>query len=187
MEVRVLGGTEAERNHAVELVVTWLENYQGITGVNHSEALKDPQLNVIPQLHWLAKYNLTVADLSNALRIGFDGDSVTSTWLGDQEVDIRVLLNEHNRHFEVLNTTKIYTQGGQQIPLSRLATIEQLEIPRQIRHYNGEREVTVSAEISDDNISLLVWSDALIKAWQGNMLRVSQLTLAARQKARMKP
>ena len=167
VEVRVLGGTESERNQTVDLVMAWLEDYQGVTSINHSEALKDPQLNIVPQYHWLAKYNLTVTDLSNALRVGFDGNSVTSTWLGDQEVDIRVVLDEQFRDIEKLKTTKIYTADGQQVPLSRLATVEQIEIPRLIKHYNGEREVTVSAGLSDESISSVALADELVAELAG--------------------
>ncbi|KAA8681541.1 efflux RND transporter permease subunit [Vibrio gigantis] len=167
VEVRVLGGTESERNQTVDLVMAWLEDYQGVTNINHSEALKDPQLNIVPQYHWLAKYNLTVTDLSNALRVGFDGNSVTSTWLGDQEVDIRVVLDEQFRDIEKLKTTKIYTTDGQQVPLSRLAMVEQIEIPRLIKHYNGEREVTVSAGLSDENISSVALADELVTELAG--------------------
>ncbi|WP_061015695.1 efflux RND transporter permease subunit [Vibrio splendidus] len=167
VEVRVLGGTESERNQTVDLVMAWLEDYQGVTSINHSEALKDLQLNIVPQYHWLAKYNLTVSDLSNALRVGFDGNSVTSTWLGDQEVDIRVVLDEQFRDIEKLKTTKIYTADGQQVPLSRLATVEQIEIPRLIKHYNGEREVTVSAGLSDESISSVALADELVAELAG--------------------
>lgn len=167
VEVRVLGGTEDERNQTVKLVMNWLKNYQGVNSINHSESLKDPQLNIVPQYHWLAKYNLTVTDLSNALRVGFDGNRVTSTWLGDQEVDIRVVLDEKFRDIEKLKTTKIYTADGDQVPLSRLAKVEQIQIPRLIKHYNGEREVTVSAALSDENISPVALSSELLTELAG--------------------
>lgn len=167
VEVRVLGGTEDERNQTVELVMNWLKSYQGVTSINHSESLRDPQLNIVPQYHWLAKYNLTVTDLSNALRVGFDGNRVTSTWLGDQEVDIRVVLDEKFRDIEKLKTTKIYTADGDQVPLSRLAKVEQIQIPRLIKHYNGEREVTVSAALSDENISPVALSSELLTELAG--------------------
>ncbi|KAB0301506.1 efflux RND transporter permease subunit [Vibrio fortis] len=167
VEVRVLGGTVDERNQTVELVMNWLKSYQGVTSINHSESLKDPQLNIVPQYHWLAKYNLTVTDLSNALRVGFDGNRVTSTWLGDQEVDIRVVLDEKFRDIEKLKTTKIYTADGDQVPLSRLAKVEQIQIPRLIKHYNGEREVTVSAALSDENISPVALSSELLTELAG--------------------
>ncbi len=116
---------------------------------------------------WLEQINLTVTDLSNALRVGFDGNQVTSTWLGDQEVDIRVVLDEQFRDIDKLNTTKIYTPDGHPVPLSRLATVEQIQIPRLIKHYNGEREVTVSAALSDEKISPLALSNELLAALDG--------------------
>ncbi|KII76470.1 efflux RND transporter permease subunit [Vibrio renipiscarius] len=167
VEIRVLGGTGSERNQAVEMVMAWLNNDAGVTSVNHSEALKDPQLNIVPQYHWLAKYHLTVTDLSNALRVGFDGSNVTSTWLGDQEVDIRVVLDGRFRELAQLKTTKIYTADGLAIPLNRVATIEKIEIPRLIKHYNGEREVTVSAALSDASLSPLALSNQLLNELAG--------------------
>lgn len=167
VEIRVLGGTGEQRNQAVVLVSDWLKKQQGIAGVTNNEALKDPQLNIVPQYDWLAKYNLTVSDLSSALRVAFDGDSVSSTWLGDQEVDIRVILDEKYRDIEKLKTTKIYTAEGKQVPLSRLATVEQIEAPRLIKHYNGEREVTVTAQITDDNLSPGALSEQLVTELAG--------------------
>lgn len=167
VEIRVLGGTMAEREEAVILVSEWLIQQQGISGVTNNEVLKDPQLNIVPQYDWLAKYNLTVSDLSSALRVAFDGDSISSTWLGDQEVDIRVILDEQYRDIEKLKSTKIYTAEGKQVPLSRLATVETIEAPRLIKHYNGEREVTVTAQITDDEVSPVTLSEQLITALEG--------------------
>ncbi|MFM2587778.1 efflux RND transporter permease subunit [Vibrio sp. TBV020] len=167
VEIRVLGGTTTERDQAVTLVSDWLNKQSRISGVTNNEALKDPQLNIVPQYDWLAKYNLTVSDLASALRIAFDGDSVTSTWLGDQEVDIRVILNEEHRDFEKLKTTKIYTAEGKHVPLSRLAKVEEIEAPRLIKHYNGEREVTVTAQITDESLSPVTLSEQLVTELAG--------------------
>ncbi|NOI79390.1 efflux RND transporter permease subunit [Vibrio tubiashii] len=162
VEIRVLGGTNDERDQTVALVSNWLNAQAGITGVTNNEALKDPQLNIVPQYDWLAKYHLTASDLASALRVAFDGNSVTSTWLGDQEVDIRVILDEQHRDLDKLKTTKIYTSSGQQVPLSRLAKVEQIEAPRLIKHYNGEREVTVTAQIRNDSVSSVMISEQLL-------------------------
>lgn len=166
-EIRVLGGSHSEREQAVDLVSSWLSKQHGIAGITNSEALKDPLLNIVPQYDWLVKYGLTVSELSSTLRVAFDGDSVSSTWLGDQEVDIRVILDEPYRELEKLKITKIYTPDGQQVPLSRLAKIEQVEAPRLIKHYNGEREVTVTAQITDDTISSVTLSQNLVRELAG--------------------
>lgn len=162
VEVRVLGGTDQERQEAVSMVTQWLLEQQGLSNVTDSEALKDPQLRIVPQHQWLARYGLTVADLSNTLRVAFDGDKVTSTWLGTREVDIRMILDEGYRSLERLATTKIYTQEGRQVPLSRLARAEQIETPRLIKHYNGLSEVTVTAQIVDESLSSVTLANQLL-------------------------
>lgn len=167
VEIRVLGGTTAEREHAVKIVSNWMIEHPGLTKVSNSEALREPQLNIVPQYQWLAKYNLSVTDLSNTLHLAFEGNTDTSTWVADEEVDIRVILDEPYRDIHKLNTTKVYTPDGQNVPLSRLARIEPFESPQMIKHYNGEREITVSAEISDDSVSPVALSDELVTALKG--------------------
>ncbi|CAG22960.1 hypothetical protein PBPRB1088 [Photobacterium profundum SS9] len=167
--MRVMNGTQQERNDAVSLVTDWLKTQQGLDKVTHNEALKDPQLQIIPQYEWLARYNLTVADLASTLRIAFKGDTVTSTWLGDQEIDLRVILNEDYRTIERLSTTKIYTADGVQVPLSRLAKVANIEAPRLIQHYNGNREVTVTAQITDETLSSVALSETMLSELQGQL------------------
>ncbi len=167
VEVRVMGGMQSERDAAVMLVMNWLNTQQGLTNVTHNEALKDPQLQILPQYEWLARYGLTVADLASTLRIAFEGDTVATTWLGDQEVDLRVIMDEAYRKLEKLSTTKIYTANGVQVPLSRLAKVEQIEAPRLIQHYNGDREVTVTAQITDENLTSVALSQTMFKELQG--------------------
>lgn len=169
VEVRVMNGTPQERNDAVSLITNWLNTQRGLDKVTHNEALKDPQLQIIPQYEWLARYNLTVADLASTLRIAFEGDAVTSTWIGDQEIDLRVILKEDYRTIEKLATTKIYTADGVQVPLSRLAKVEHIEAPRLIQHYNGDREVTVTAQITDETLSSVALSETMLTELQSQL------------------
>ncbi|KJY69178.1 efflux RND transporter permease subunit [Vibrio nigripulchritudo] len=153
VEIRVIGNEQVEREHAVSLVQSWMQEHQGLDTVTNSESLKDTQLKIIPQHEWLARYNLTVQDLARTLRIAFDGEQVTSTWLADEEVNLRVILTKEYRNLQKLSTTKIYTANGEQVPLSRLATVEQYDSPREILHYNGDRQIMVTAQIIDENLT----------------------------------
>lgn len=153
VEVRVIGNDGKHRNQAVNAVVEWMQQQERLDKVTNNEALKDPQLQIVPQYEWLARYGLTVNDLATTLRIAFDGDSVTSTWLGDEEVNLRVLMDEDHRNLEKLRNTKIYTANGTQVPLNRLAKIESVQAPRQRLHFNGERQVVVTAQIINDNLT----------------------------------
>ncbi|MGR5276127.1 efflux RND transporter permease subunit [Vibrio rotiferianus] len=162
LEVRVISSNTEEREEAVELVMAWMQKHDGLDKVSNNEVLTDPQLQIIPQYEWLARYGLTVQDLATTLRVAFDGDNVTSTWIGDQEVDIRVLLDKQYRNIDKLKTTKIYMPNGATVPLSRLAKIKKIDAPREILHYRGDRQVVVNSQITDDNISSSEISQALL-------------------------
>ncbi|SON52564.1 efflux RND transporter permease subunit [Vibrio tapetis] len=175
VEIRVISNNHAERNEALAMVTGWMAQQPSIDKVKHNEALTDPQLQILPQHEWLARYNLTVQDLAVTLRIAFDGENVTSTWIGDQEVNLRVLLDEQHRSLEKLQTTKISTPSGAQVPLSRLAKVQEVQAPREILHYGGDRQVLVSAQIVDDNLSPGLLSSQLTDALAskvGNTVRL---------------
>ena len=153
VEIRVIGKEIADRDAAVERLMQWMRDRDGLDKVTNSEALKDPQLQIVPQYEWLARYGLTVNDLATTLRIAFDGDSVTTTWLGDEEVNLRVLLDNEHRSLEKLVNTNIYTSTGEQVPLKRLAVVKSVQAPREIQHFNGDRQVLVTAQITDEELS----------------------------------
>jgi len=164
VEVRVIGNNKKDRDLAVAAVIDWMLQQQGLDKVTHSELLKDPQLQIIPQYEWLARYGLTVNDLATTLRIAFDGDSVTSTWVGDEEINLRVLMDSNNRTLAKLRNTKIYTASGLQVPLNRLAKVETIQAPRQLMHFNGERQVIVTAQITDNALTPNVITNELATA-----------------------
>ncbi|MGF1702030.1 efflux RND transporter permease subunit [Photobacterium makurazakiensis] len=153
VEVRVIGHNQTARNKAVAMISEWLTAHPALDKVSHNEALQDQQLQIIPQYEWLARYGLTVNDLASTLRIAFDGESISTTWIGDEEVGLRVILLEQYRNLDELRNTKIYTADGSQVPLSRLANVEYVETPRLLLHFNGDRQVLVTAQIIDDALT----------------------------------
>ena len=169
VEVRVIGNNKQDRDLAVTEVMNWMQQRQGLDKISNSEALKDPQLQIIPQYEWLARYGLTVNDLATTLRIAFDGDSVTSTWIGDEEINLRVIMDSNNRTLVKLSNTKIYTATGLQIPLNRLAKVESIQAPRQLQHFNGERQVIVTAQITDDKLASNIITNELSAALQSKL------------------
>ncbi|PSW22851.1 AcrB/AcrD/AcrF family protein [Photobacterium swingsii] len=159
VEIRVISNNHDAREQAAAQVMTWLAEYPSRDGkaslinITTNETLKDPQLQIKPQYEWLARYGLTVNDLATTLRVAFDGDQVSSTWLGDEEVDLRVIMAEKYRTADMLANTKIYTATGDQVPLSRLAKVESVMAPRKILHFNGDRQLLVTAQLADENLS----------------------------------
>lgn len=169
VEVRVIGQNKHSRDQAVAMVSQWLENYPGLSHVTNNEQLKDQQIEIVPQYQWLSRYGLTVEDLATTLRIAFDGEKVSTTWIGDEEVGLRVILAEKSRNLAQLRNTKIYTADGGQVPLSRLATVEYTQAERTILHFNGDRQVLVTAQVDGNDLDPDEITDDLWLAVQGSL------------------
>ncbi|MDA0148221.1 efflux RND transporter permease subunit [Vibrio sp. LaRot3] len=169
VEVRVIGQNQESRDQAVKVVEEWLEQYPGLSNVTNNEELKDQQLEIIPQYVWLARYGLTVDDLATTLRVAFDGEKVTSTWIGDEEVGLRVILTEQYRNLDELRNTKIYTADGTQVPLSRLAHVRYTQAERIVLHFNGDRTVLVTAQVDGSGLDPDAITEELWEAVKDNI------------------
>ncbi|WP_135381804.1 efflux RND transporter permease subunit [Vibrio tasmaniensis] len=167
IEVRVMGGNKEERDQAVSIVTSWLAQQESVYDITHNELLKDPQLKVVPQYEWMARYGVTVSELASTLRMAFEGEAVTSTWLQDEEIDIRVVLEKEYRDIGKLSQAKITTPTGQQVPLARLAKVEHIDVPRMILHYNGVTNVLVSAQLTADAPSSVALTSQMLNELNG--------------------
>lgn len=169
VEVRVIGQNKESRDHAVQVIEAWLGQHSGLSNVTNNEELKDQQLEIVPQYEWLARYGLTVDDLATTLRVAFDGEKVSTTWIGDEEVGLRVILTERYRNLEKLRNTKIYTADGTQVPLSRLAHVRYTQAERIILHFNGDRQVLVTAQVEGNALDPDEITDELWEAVKGQI------------------
>ncbi|MCY9802520.1 efflux RND transporter permease subunit [Vibrio scophthalmi] len=167
VEVRVIGQNKQSRDEAVMVVSQWLENYPGLSHVTNNEELKDQQIEIVPQYQWLSRYGLTVEDLAKTLRIAFDGEKISTTWIGDEEVGLRVIVAEASRNLQQLRNTKIYTPEGKQVPLSRLAKVQYTQSERIILHFNGDRQVLVTAQVDKNGLNPDDITDELWESVQG--------------------
>lgn len=153
VSVRIIAGNDEKREEAIEKVVSFLESKSYITEIETTDDIKDSQIRIIPDYEWIEKYNYSVQDLSRLLRIVFDGEVSTSVWLGDDEVDIRLQLDQESKKIENLKKTKIEMPNGQWVSLSQLVSIEEVTVVSELQHWNGERYTGVSADITDEKIS----------------------------------
>lgn len=153
VEVRIISGNEEKREEAIANVVKFLKSKDYITGIETTDDIKNKQIRIIPDYEWIEKYNYSVQELSQLLRFAFDGKVSTSVWLGDDEVDIRLQLDEESKRLENLIKTKIEMPNGEWVPVGQLVKIEEITVVSELKHWNGERYTGVTADISDENVS----------------------------------
>lgn len=153
IEVRIISGNDQKRDSAVLDMINYLSTIEHVKDIEESNDIKDNQIRVIPDYEWLARYNYPVSDLSNLLRFIFDGKISTSIWIGDDEVDLRLSIEEKYKQIEYLKHTKIEMPNGEWVPIGKLVKIEEILVPSDITHLNAEKYTSVVADIETGDTS----------------------------------
>jgi len=90
------------------------------------------------------------------LRIAYDGEIVTSVRSGEEDIDFRVMFEEKSRRrLKDLLEMPIPNRRGRLIPLKEVAWLTSGPGPSDYRHHNGERTITVEADVDQDKITPL--------------------------------
>ena len=125
--------------------------------------LPRPEIVVKPRFDLAADMGVSTAALSNAIRIATLGDidqNVAKFSLSDRQIPIRVVINEDSRRdLSTIQNLPVPTATGGSVPLRVVADIGFGEGPSQIRRYNQERRLLISADLAPGKVS----SDAMDK------------------------
>jgi CzcA family heavy metal efflux pump len=145
----------------------------GLSNIINNAKIRSPQITVRPDPVKLAQYGLSPADVFDAIRAARFGVPATTILRQSQEVQVFVQFQVASLKFEdgdayagtsnfTLQTSNSFspmtieslrqlavpTHGGQSIPLERVADVEVTHRPSAITHLNGQREITILAEVS---------------------------------------
>jgi len=111
------------------------------------------------------------------VRIAYDGEVVTSVRYGDEDTDFRLMMREDlRRKISYLKDLPIPNIQGRLIPLKDVAVLRPGPGPSTYKHYNGERAVTVEADLDNQVTTSLEVTDALFghfdvdRDWPGMQL-----------------
>jgi multidrug efflux pump subunit AcrB len=95
---------------------------------------------------------LTNADIARRIRQGFFGDEVQRLQRGDDEIKVWVRYSDSDRsNLGKFENIRIRLPNGNEYPLGELIDYEIVRGKTVINHIDGKREVTVSADIVDQN------------------------------------
>ncbi len=101
--------------------------------------------------HEMARAGITVAEVAHTIRAAYDGIVASSLVREGEEIDFRVQLKpEQRQKIAVLLELQIPNAMGKLVSLKKLATLIPQEGIESIRHYNGQRSITVTADVDTD-------------------------------------
>jgi hydrophobe/amphiphile efflux-1 (HAE1) family protein len=115
-----------------------------------------PELVVKPRLDEAAHLGVTVASISDTVRVATLGDlpqNGPKFSLPDRQIPIRVSLIESARsNLSTLENMPVRTSSGATVPLKAVADISFGEGPSRIRRYNQQRRIMVDADLSNGQL-----------------------------------
>ena len=154
IEIRILGGKEEARNKLTNDVFKSLEEIEGVFNVTRDDKTGKEVIEIKLNYEKLAKLGLTVADISNNVRIAYDGETVTKVQYGDEEVYFRIIMPEKIKmDKQYLKNLLIPNNTGRLIPLKKVAKLVKRKGSAAKIHFNSERSILVQANIQKNTVT----------------------------------
>ncbi len=153
VEVEVIGNS-ADRFDAADRMVAFLKSEAHVQEAWTSYKPGKEIVKLSLDHEALADKGLTVADITQAVRVGFDGVVINELQTIDEKIDFRLQFQPSDRgKLETLRQLTVMNPQGRSIPLRSLAAFEMHPGEASIKHYLGDRTVTVYATIDKEKTS----------------------------------
>ena len=150
----VLSHPDPERlNQIADTVVAGLQSIAGVFDVrsDHAPGVREMQLSLRPEARTLG---VTLGDLAAQARAAYFGAEALRIQRGTEEVPVYVRLPGHERDdITDIESYVVRTPAGGHVPLRHLASLAIGTSSADIRREDGQRVVTVTADVDDSVVS----------------------------------
>lgn len=157
VNVKVVGNDLEELERLTNLVVAEMEQVEGVREIEDSFQEGRPEYSIKIDRDLAARLGLRVRAIASTVKTVITGDIATRFEVAGDEYDVRVTLKESDKqNIEQLKNIMLPSPTGAKVPLSRVASFELSEGPKQIMRINQERygEITASLYQTDLNTAV---------------------------------
>ncbi len=113
-----------------------------------------PQLDIHIDTRRCAAFGVNPADARKAVAAATWGDEVLRVLKERQQVPILLRLEGFGQGLEKIGTLPVPTASGAVVPLARVATLTLHRVPAKIERLNGQRELTILAEVDGNLVAV---------------------------------
>lgn len=154
ISVRFQSSNYSELIKAKDLLKEELKSIDGVKDIRDDTPLGNNEFVVDLKPKGKA-LGFTLRDLTNQLRQGFYGQEVMRLQRGRDEVKIWVRFKKEDRvSIGQIENLKVITPLGEYVPFKEVATYDIQRSVRSIRHEDGQRAITVFADLDDSKNDL---------------------------------
>jgi len=121
----------------------------GVADLFVEQQVEVPQLKIQIDRKAVARYGLTMSDVSHFIETAFKGEAVSQVLLGQRQYDLVVIMDEKGRSdIEKLKKLVMITPTGSRISLEQVALIQTGTGPNTINRENVARRIVIQSNVS---------------------------------------
>lgn len=146
--VGIVGADDKKRGELATKVLSFLKTVPGTKDLEKDDKEGRDQLNIVIDYEKLSILGLNVSSVAQTVRAAYDGQVITSLRQGDEDIDFRVLLKKESREKENnIGELLVANNRGKLIPLKNIAKFKIRSGRQDIKHFNGDRSITITGEV----------------------------------------
>ncbi len=148
LAIKVFGPDLAVLKDKAAEIEAVVRTVPGAADVQKDQVTGTPQLRIIVDREAIARYGINVEDVQTVVRTAVGGEKAGQIFEGIPRFDILVRYEAKSRdRAEAIRQILIPSPDGSMVPLSDLATIDEIVGPRQITREDNHRFITVQANV----------------------------------------
>ncbi|GBD86845.1 cobalt-zinc-cadmium resistance protein CzcA [bacterium BMS3Abin03] len=147
---------EVLKNKADEIAAV-IRNVRGAADVQVDQVSGKPQLKIEVSRHAIARYGINLEDVQEVIRTAVGGEISGQIFEGIRRFDILVRFQpEFRQTASAIKELLVESPTGIRVPLSQLASIQEIVGPRQITREQNQRFITIQCNVLDRDIGSFV-------------------------------
>ncbi len=165
LAVKLFGDDLEQLKNKADEISTLLKGVKGAADIQVDQVSGKPQLKITVDRHAIARYGLNLSDVQQVISTAIGGETAGQIFEGIRRFDIFVRLDpKYRSDKQAISKLLISSPNGLQVPLSQVATIEEIEGPRQITREQNQRFITIQCNVlGRDIVSFVEESQAAIE------------------------
>lgn len=184
IDIELKGSSFEQLSEVADAIAEHLGQYPTVSDISQSlsDGKEELRVEVSPQGHLLG---LTRNDIVRQISAAFKGYEIQRIQRGQE--DIRVLLRfpiSERKSYETLDEMLIRTPQGREVPLSHVAILIPAIGPTEIYRVDGERSISVSADVDKERENLSALMAEVERFVQGVLVQYPDISYSFEGEAR---
>ena len=148
VDIKIVGNNTELAKKAKDEIKEFLATVPGVINIDDDDKVGKEELRVMFDYDKIAELGVNVATVANEVRTAYYGTEATYIQELENKLDFRVVFDdEFTYDAKYLENLLIPNSQGRLIYLKNLATIEKADGLATLKHYNGQRTITITAGI----------------------------------------